>query len=62
MLKITSPDGFADGAERPAAERPAVAQDEQRFLHCHTMRPPTIVFHGRPVSAQPPKGVFRLFD
>ena len=59
---MTSPDVSPDGTQRLAAERPAVAQNEHRFLHCHTMRPPTIVFHGRPVSAQPPKGEFRLFD
>src|SRR5712691_7250761 len=53
---------LAARAEGLARERAAVAQDEDRARHGRTAFPPTIVSHGAPVSIQPAKGVFRLFE
>src|SRR2546422_793059 len=53
------------GVEAHAAAAP-VAQHEHGLPHfgghSHTTFPATIVFHGRPVAAQPANGVLRLFD
>jgi len=45
----------ADAAVRLLEDRQRVKRDSLRVS-------PTIVFHGLPVTVQPPKGVLRLFD